>query len=568
MKQKKIIYFLAGISLICLLYLGLVILKKWHLKDPEKISLSTDSVLGILTKNKSGLTLNSGSPQHYLVKIKQDESSEQITAQLRGILAGNPLVITLEVGVSKSGQSDVNVLDNVIKGVYDKTFTALCTEFSGSKSPIYLRWNPEMEVPVKLYPWQYQSPKVYIEAFNHFAKICKQINPEIRIVWGSAGYPGCEEYWPGSDLVDYTSIIINGRSEAVATAFPVEKNPETVIRRKILRMRFMDKPILVFISGKSEKDLLSVKNQLTNAVSKINLEKDIIYSAFRNDPVNAGANARNKNKIITGVYDPKLLLTKSVFVNVEHIFIDLGSIQDDTFIKEFNAIMRRRHAAIVTVEPWRDHKVRKESNVLLNTINGVYDKEFTKLYNIISNADQTVYLRFAHEMEIPIHRYAWQSQDPVLYIRAFRHFMSLDKYEAANIKKIWGPAGDRGSIEFWPGNDVVDYISIAIYGLPDKNITDVNQQESFNEIYKRKSYRMEFISKPIFITEFGVKGPEQYQQKWMNDASATVNSHKEIHGVCYFNLADNPKVWGKIPPPDWSISKTTYEKFVRAIITF
>jgi beta-mannanase len=134
-----------------------------------------------------------------------------------------------------------------------------------------------------------------------------------------------------------------------------------------------------------------------------------------------------------------------------------------------------------------------------------------------------------------------------------------------NIRKVWGPAGDRGSIDFYPGNDVVDYVSIAIYGLPDKNITDPNKQEAFGNIFSRKIYRMRFINKPIFITEFGVKGPEDYQTNWLKEAAGTINKNDQVFGVCYFNLYDNPKAWGKIKAPDWSISKKSFQEFCKAL---
>ena len=166
-----------------------------------------------------------------------------------------------------------------------------------------------------------------------------------------------------------------------------------------------------------------------------------------------------------------------------------------------------------------------------------------------------------HEMEIPIHRYPWQSQDPVNYINTFRYFMKFEGGPGSNVKKIWGPAGDRGSIDFWPGDDVVDFISIAIYGLPDKNITDPEQQESFRTIFERKYHRMRFADKPLFITEFGVKGPENFQDKWLSDAAKIINAYPQIFGVCYFNLYDNPKAWGHIKAPDWSITPASMQRF-------
>ena len=564
MKQKRSIYLFAAVVILCIITLAVLnkyIFVKTQTQNQKLDNLSGEQVIGIFDRSNSIRNLNSTAIQHFSLQLEKGFDAQSIENLIEENASYKQFIITVEIHGSPSS----NVLEDVIKGDYDKEITTLCKAVSREEKTVFFRWNPDMEVPVKLYPWQYQSPKTYIEAFNYFAKLCKKSNPSIKIIWGAAGYPGAEEYWPGPSLVDYISVTINGKSESTATAFPQETNMETAIRRKIIRMRFMDKPILILGSAKSKKNEEVLKQQLANAILNIDKEKETIYGNLPG-PISPETLQNQRNsEVIKGVYDPKLLLTNSHFVKAEHIFIDLGNVQDGSFARDFKSIIARKHSPIITVEPWRDHKTRKDTNVLLNTVNGIYDNEFSEIFKVISSTNQTVYLRFSHEMEIPIHRYAWQSQDPALYIRAFRHFMSLDKLKAKNIRKVWGPAGDRGSIEFWPGNDVVDYISIAIYGLPDKNITDVNQQESFTNIFSRKHYRMRFIDKPFFITEFGVKGPEEYQQRWMSDAANTINAQKDVHGVCYFNLADNPKVWGKIPPPDWSISKTTFEKFSRDI---
>jgi beta-mannanase len=120
-------------------------------------------------------------------------------------------------------------------------------------------------------------------------------------------------------------------------------------------------------------------------------------------------------------------------------------------------------------------------------------------------------------------------------------------------------------LEWWPGNDVVDYISVAIYGLPDKNITDPNKQESFSTIFNRKYWRMRFIDKPLFITEFGVKGPEEYKSNWLEGAAKVIRENRQIVGVNYFNMSDTPKAWGDIEPPDWSISKKSFYHFLKEL---
>lgn len=490
--------------------------------------------------------------QHISIQLYPNTADTALAAVLKDLAPDKDLLLTV-VAEQKAA------LRMVRDGDFDDALRSLCSLLPDKKR-IYLRWDPDMEVPVQRHSWQYQSPADYIKAFRHVAETCRNAKPGLKIMWSPAGYPGTEEYWPGDDVVDAVGISVNGQSELAANAFPADPDQRTALRRKLIRTRFMNKPVWVFASG-SDSLVRALRIDLREAVKGIKQDSGFLFQHFAmNEPAGRAANTIP----LLGVYDPRQALTASKNVQVEHLFVDLGNIQTGGFARDFEAVVRRGHEVIVSVEPWRDGKVRKDSSVLENTSLGVYDEEFKSLFNTISKTNLAVYVRFAHEMEIPIYRYAWQSQDPALYIRAFRHFMDLGK-GIKNVKKVWGPAGDRGSMEWYPGGDVVDLVSIAIYGLPDKNITDPTKQESFETIFNRKAWRVRSTSKPIFITEFGVKGPEDFQSEWLEKAAAVLTDHKEVIGVCYFNLADNPEVWGDIPAPDWGISPSTFNHFVEAL---
>lgn len=506
--------------------------------------------IGLINRAKS-LDVKDLRFQHVYIQLHPDIADTTLAAALRYPTAKDMLLTVVAgqdgaLGMGKDGE-------------FDDALRKLC-RILPEKIRIYLRWDPDMEVPVQRYSWQYQSPADYIAAFRHVAEVCRNARPSLQIMWSPAGYPGTEEYWPGNDVVDAIGISVNGQSELSATAFPPAPNRRTALRRKLIRTRFMNKPVWVLASG-SDSLANVIRTDLREATMEIRQDSGWLFQPYSiSQPAGRTANALP----VLGVYDPRQALTGSRDVQVEHLFVDLVNIQADSFARDFEAIVRRGHQVIVSVEPWRDAKVRKDSSVLQNTVQGVYDEEFKSLFNTISKTNLPVYVRFAHEMEIPIRRYSWQSQDPVLYIKAFRHFMELGK-GIKNVKRVWGPAGDRGSMEWYPGGDVVDFVSIAIYGLPDKNITDPTKQESFETIFNRKAWRMRFASKPIFITEFGVKGPEDYQAEWLEKAAGVLTAHQEVIGVCYFNLADNPKVWGDIPAPDWGISRSTLDRFVKAL---
>ncbi|WP_413666922.1 hypothetical protein ACEN9X_20615 [Mucilaginibacter sp. Mucisp86] len=475
---------------------------------------------------------------------------------LETALTKGDVLITLETWLKGPDYAN-NVLTEVLKGRFDNQFNKLAAIVAKSNDKVFIRWNPDMEVPAGVYPWQFKSPDDYINSFNYFSRKIKTYAPDVQIVWGPSGYPGDTEYWPGNKTVDYESITLGSWSELTTNFYPHDQTTAAMLKHKLHRLRFIGKPVLIMGSDKGKTDFqYSWLNEQKNLVTTYS---STIYSKSNyTDSIKAKP---NRTSLKIGVFDPNKRLLNQPEINVEHIFTDWGELERGDFEKKFTEAISRHHEVIVTMEPWRDITGKPDTAVLESILKGRYNEQIKKLFAIISATNTTVYLRWMHEMEIPIHRYAWQSQEPVTYINAFRYFMQFNGGPGKNVKKVWGPAGDRGSADFWPGSDVVDFISIAIYGLPDKNITDPEKQEAFSTIFNRKYFRMRFLDKPLFITEFGVKGSESFQDKWLIDAAKTINANPHVFGVCYFNLYDNPKAWGNIKAPDWSISQQSMIKF-------
>ena len=504
---------------------------------------------------------------HYTVKLHPTNKWDKTKEYFEQITDDIPILITVETwgnGISSSYLN--NPLDDVLKGKFDKCIEILCKDVIKNSINVYLRFDPDMEVPVTRYPWQYHGGSAYIEAFRYFANLCKAYAPQAKQVWGPAGYPGTMECYPGDDVVDAVSITLKSDSEMSLNVYPKNYSVEYDLFRRIHRLRFIKKP--VFILGSSINANDSVDQHLINNLNRlISNEKDIIYSEENYTRHELIFNEKSKltEKFEIGFYDPQSLLINENAVTVEHLFADFGNLDDGTFKQSFSNVINREHNVIVTFEPFRNPDGKTDLKVLKHISEGMYDNEIKHLYSIILSTDRNVYLRFAHEMEIPITRYPWQSQNPITYIKSFRHFMNFMGTLPSNIRRIWGPAGDRGSLEWWPGNDVVDFISIAIYGLPDKNITDPEKQESYETIFNRKNWRMRFVDKPLFITEFGVKGPKDYQTKWLEAAAKVIHDNPQIKGINYFNMSDTPLAWGEIKPPDWSITKESFYKFLEVL---
>jgi len=500
---------------------------------------------------------------HYTIKLNDTDNWDIKEAVIAHIPDSIPIMITVETwgGKLKSSHRN-NPLGDLISGKFDHVIKQLCAQLIGMRPNVYFRFNPEMEVPVNRYPWQRKGS--YAKAFRHFSAVCKIYAPQVKQVWGPAGYPGVMECYPGDDFVDAASVTLKSDSEMSLDVYPKNYPLEYDLMRRLHRLRFIDKPIFVIGSKQSAND--SINSFLVASLTqKITKNRNIIYGAdnFQRPYLNNVANQQGKFEI--GLYDPQSLLNEEKPVTVEHLFVDFDGVLNGTFQKSFNEVVDRGHNVIVTVEPVHKQNSEPDLKVLQHITEGKYDHEIYLLYSIILSTERLVYLRYAHEMEIPITRYAWQSQNPVDYIKSYRYFMTFMDSLPGTIKRVWGPAGDRGSIEWWPGIDVVDFISIAIYGLPDKNITDPNKQESFSTIFYRKYWRLRFIDKPLFITEFGVKGIEEYQSKWLEDAAIVIRNNPQIIGVNYFNMSDTPKAWGDIKPPDWIISKKSFYHFIKVL---
>ncbi len=570
MNIKKILIFVVLIGLMLIGAAGAYKYRSYikRLFAEKKINTfepnNSEPVLAVFSFKSGFNNKTISSMPHFTARINSNSSWNIYKEKLATIPDNTPVLITVETwSCSRFTSPYRNPLNEVLNSKYDDIIKDLCKELIGNHPNVYVRFDPDMEVPVMRYRWQHYGPN-YIEAFRHFAEVCKKYAPQVKIVWGPAGYPGTMELYPGDDVVDASTVTLKSDSEQTLDVYPKNYSVQYDLFRRLHRLRFTNKPIFVLGSLQNAND--SVNEQLVAQLSHlINEERDVIYSAKNFQRFEKPAKGRADKMPEIGFYDPNSLLVNEEPVTVEHLFADFGNLNDGTFQSRFKEVLARNHKVIVTFEPFRIPVIDRDDKVLQHITEGKFDRELEQFFNLLTSTNQQIYLRYAHEMEIPITRYPWQSQNPVDYIHSFRYFMTFKNPWPGNIKRVWGPAGDRGSIEWYPGDDVVDYLSIAIYGLPDKNITDPEKQESFEQIFNRKYWRLRFLNKPLFITEFGVKGPEDFQTKWLLNAAKVIRENHEIVGVNYFNMTDTPKAWGNIKPPDWSISKKSFYTFLEAL---
>jgi beta-mannanase len=470
---------------------------------------------------------------------------------------GDSLYLRIETWGSGGGIAN-GVLREVAEGEYDKVFETILSRLAGRVGTTFLLFNPEMEVPAGAYPWQ-QYPSRYTEAYGHFARLARRHFPAGQLVWTAAGYPGADEFFPVDHPVDWAAVIMNPPSETGLQTYPRDSLAWRDAYRRVHRLRYLGLPILVFPGPEGGRTDFG-PNMAARVQDKLRAAPVGTYTVRRSSE----RSALPARQITIGLYDPQQRLLDRPEVAAEHLFVDFRNLDNGKFGEQLRAVTGRGHDPIVTFEPLYLPDGSRDENVLNRITEGAYDAYLTQLFDLLDAVDRRIYFRYAHEMEIPIHRYPWQSQDPHDYVRSWRYVMGHPELPD-NIVRVWGPTGDRGALEWYPGDAWVDMVSMAIYGLPDKNITDPRKQEPFSTILDRKWRRLRFLDKPLFITEFGVKGPEDYQTRWLLDAATTLRQQPGLVGVNYFNMSDTPQAWGEIKPPDWSITEETFARFVQAL---
>lgn len=119
--------------------------------------------------------------------------------------------------------------------------------------------------------------------------------------------------------------------------------------------------------------------------------------------------------------------------------------------------------------------------------------------------------------------------DPALYKAKFRLVAQTFRAEAPNVAMLWAPGYFPlyTMNDYYPGDDVVDWVGISAYGVFDPSLDPVaapgqgqdsrNLSESFAEVYKLYADR-----KPIMLAE-GAIGSYNYANNQATTAWAETN---------------------------------------------
>lgn len=194
---------------------------------------------------------------------------------------------------------------------------------------------------------------------------------------------------------------------------------------------------------------------------------------------------------------------------------------------------------LITWEPWnRDEFIEQSVYTQEAILAGQHDAYIDRWAQQAAAFEETIYLRFAHEMNTPegkVYWYPWQG-DPETYKAVWRHVH--DRFEAAgadNVEWVWSVAWLNDDAElYYPGDEYVDWVAMTVLnfgeGKPDSS------WRTFYELYSLQHSRAISYGKPIMISELATAEQGGDKGQWIADIGDDLANHfPEIGAIVWLN---------------------------------
>ncbi len=228
------------------------------------------------------------------------------------------------------------------------------------------------------------------------------------------------------------------------------------------------------------------------------------------------------------------------------VFIDWEGFIDESMLKD---IFLQGSSPVITWEPW--YWINKQGVDYKKILNNEFDDYISDFARSLAGFQDTIYLRFAHEMNGDW--YPWSSAEIGAdnYKSVYRHIKDrFDNIGVDNVKWIFSInweniPGDNHYSDSYPGYYYVDYIGIDGYNWGDSQ--PWSRWMSFNEIFY-PVYREAcgLYGKDIIITEFSSTSKGGDKAKWIIDAFSDIKKMERVKGFILFNI-DKETDWGFTP---------------------
>lgn len=266
----------------------------------------------------------------------------------------------------------------------------------------------------------------------------------------------------------------------------------------------------------------------------------IIFSVLRHEM------AAGKGSCFTGAFladkpgIDDILKFKDTFSKAPYlvmVFCDWSRLIDDKVIE---GIYSQGCVLFVSWEPW-DGITKKaiDYDALLAGQHDEYIRDFAlKLKNI----DQSVYLRFAHEVNGNWYPWSGVNIGKEKYIAMARHLRGIfDVLEVNNVRWVYSinwedlPKENNSFIDYYPGDDYIDFVGIDGYNWGDT--MPWSKWMSFKDIFDLRIKEVrKSINKDIIISEFSSASSGGDKAKWVSDAFDYIRKNKSIRAFVIFNV--------------------------------
>ena len=195
-------------------------------------------------------------------------------------------------------------------------------------------------------------------------------------------------------------------------------------------------------------------------------------------------------------------------------------------------------------------------------LDGNHDAYIRRYAQSIRATGLPLILRFAHEMNG--NWYPWSEgvngNGDGDYVRAWRHVHNIFEAEGANDLVVWLWAPNRVNqipnrphpAEFYPGDDVVDWIGMSGYYRPYDDAATFDYTYGQTLPLLRDATR----NKPIFLAEIGATETNDRKSFWIRDLFAGMAANPDIIGFGWFNITVTSTVNGDKQTNDWRINSS------------
>lgn len=255
--------------------------------------------------------------------------------------------------------------------------------------------------------------------------------------------------------------------------------------------------------------------------------------------------------LLFGVYDPVGEHDNNPFLDMEQAYVSWLDYPEVTH-GLVNAILAKGRVPFISIEPypWEGTEFTIEW-----IVEGLYDPHITGHCSALNISGQTVYVRWAHEMEIGA--FPWGLQDAGSMVQAFQRFSSLCREAAPNVQIVWSPAGHQNLDDYWPGADYVD--AIGLTSLSNQLINGrATAERAFGDLFGGRYNLVSGYGKPVIISEFGAAGSSEYVETYFKEAYAQFGDYPLLKAVILFNLYQQDEAWGEGVYPDFRVGPETF----------